>query len=451
MPITVSAARGGVRLRSIGSYLVLALVGSAAACSSSDPPTAPGTSGTGTGAVAGAGGSAGSSGVGGNPGGTGNAGGAAGSGIGGSAAGSGAGNGGSGAQGGAGGAAGSGGTGGAAGAAGGSGVYLPKFILGADITITMQDEYWGANYTDSGQMKPLEQILKDHGFNFIRIDTFVNPGDPGGFAAEMEQDFRDLAHTITLAKRVKAIGMGFLLDLHFSDTWTNPRAQQPPAAWANLNMTQLEAKVYEYTKDAVTQLKAAGAQPDIVQVGNEITSGMLWELGRAEGSNFTNFATILQAGIRGVKEVNPAIQVMLHIEKCHNLETSKWWLDGVLGAGVQFDILGQSCYAAGPNGVAAYQGTPAQWQSTFAALATDYPTLKFIIAEYSSQQRAANDTMFNLPGGRGLGTFNWDPTRSYETHPNDPLFSTNGAWNRFVTIPEKMALYDKMAMDYGLR
>jgi len=453
-------ARDRVTSCSVASWLSLALFGTVAACGASEPPSTSSTAGAagagmnGGGTAPGSGGAA-SSGSGGSPslagasasgaasGGT-VAGGAAGSssqGGGGTAAGGGAGS--------AGGGTGSAG-GGASGGSGGT-AQLPKFILGADITITMEDEYWGANYTDQGQLKPLEQILKDHGFNFIRADTFVNPSAPGGFAADKEQPFRDLAHTITLAKRVKAIGMGFLLDLHYSDTWTNPGAQTPPSAWAGLSLAALETKVYEYTKDAVTQLKAAAATPDIVQVGNEITSGMLWDLGRASGSNFAGLATLLKAGIRGVKETSPGTLVMLHIDKCNNLETSKWWLDGVLGAGVSFDILGQSCYATAPNGVAGYQGTPAEWQSTFGALATAYPNLKFMIAEYSAQQRAANDTMFNLPNGRGLGTFNWDPTRSYETHPNHPLFGTNGAWNRFVAIPEQMALYDKMATDYGLR
>lgn len=438
------ARRGERRLSSPGwQALIVAVLASASACGGSEPMPSGGVAGTsisssGAGASGGVGvgggGASGSSGVGGSVvGGAGSAGAAGSAAIGG------------------GGAAGTGGALGTAGAAGGTSVYLPKFILGADITITMEDEYWQADYTDAGQKKPLEQILKDHGFNFIRIDTFVNPKAQGGFAADKEQPFRDLAHTITLAKRVKALGLGFLLDLHYSDTWTNPSAQKPPAAWAGSSISELETKVYEYTKDAVTQLKAASAAPDMVQVGNEITSGMLWELGRASGTEFANFAALLKAGIRAVKEVNPDIQVMLHIEKCHNLETSKWWLDGVLAAGVKFDILGQSCYATAPNGVQGYQGTPAQWQSTLAALAVDYPSLKFVIAEYSAEQRAANDTIFNLPGGRGLGTFNWDPTRAYETHPNHPLFSTNGAWNRFVAIPEMMALYEKMATDYGLR
>jgi len=342
-------------------------------------------------------------------------------------------------------------TGGATAIGGAGGVYKPPFILGADITITLEDEHWGASYTDAGQQKSIERLLKDHGFNFIRIDTFVNPGAAGGYAANMPQTFRDLSHTITLAKRVKSIGLGFLLDLHYADTWTNPGAQTPPAAWANLSLPALETRVYEYTKDAVSQLKAASAMPDIVQIGNEITNGMLWEVGRASGSNFGNLATLLKAGIRAVREVDPAIQILLHIEKCNNDTTSQWWLDGVLGAGVEFDILGQSCYATAPNGVAGYQGTPAEWQATFAALAAKYPALKFMIAEYSAQQRAANDTMFNLPNQRGLGTFNWDPTRAYDTHPNHPLFTSNGAWNRFVAIPELMALYDKMATDYGIR
>ncbi|HEX6239907.1 MAG TPA: glycosyl hydrolase 53 family protein, partial [Polyangiales bacterium] len=319
------------------------------------------------------------------------------------------------------------------------------------ITITLEDEHWGATYTDQGQPKALEQLLKDHGFNFIRIDTFVNPGAPGGYAADKPEPFRDLAHTIELAKRVKAIGLGLMLNLHYSDTWTNPAAHASPTAWAGLSLGALEARVYEYTRDAVSRLRSEGAMPDIVSVGNEITNGLLWEQGRIASDDFANLARLLKAGIRAVREVHPAISIQLHIEKCHDLAASQWWLDGVLGQGVEFEILAQSCYASAPNGVAGYHGTTAQWRATFAALAARYPKLKFMIAEYSAEQRAANDTMRGLPDRRGLGTFNWDPTRAYATHPNDPLFTTDGAWNRYVAIPAKLGLYDQMATDYQLR
>lgn len=334
-----------------------------------------------------------------------------------------------------------------------SGVFKPAFILGADITITVEDEYWGANYTDNGQLKSLEQILKDHGFNFIRIGTFVEPAASDGYAADKSskpEAFRDLAHTITLAKRAKKIGMGVMVDFHYSDTWASPGAQATPVSWTGLSASGLADKVYSYTKDAVTQLKGQGAMPDMVSIGNEITNGMLWDTGKINNSNFSNLATLLKAGVRAVREIDPEIVVVLHIEKCNNLTTTKWWLDGVIKEGVTFDLLGQSCYANAPSGVAGFQGTPAEWKSTFTQLASAYPNLKFLIAEYSAEQRAAGDVMFGMADKRGRGTFNWDPTRSYETLPNDPLFRTNGAWNRYVAIPEKMALYEQMAKDYGI-
>jgi arabinogalactan endo-1,4-beta-galactosidase len=334
-----------------------------------------------------------------------------------------------------------------------SGVFKPPFILGADITITVEDEYWGANYTDNGQLKSLEQILKDHGFNFIRIGTFVEPAASDGYAADKAskpEPFRDLAHTITLAKRAKKIGMGVMVDFHYSDTWASPSAQATPLSWAGLSVSALADKVASYTKDALTQMKVQGTLPDMVSIGNEITNGMLWDTGKINNSNFSNFATLLKAGVRAVREIDPEIVVVMHLEKCNNFTTTKWWLDGVIKEGVTFDVLGQSCYANAPNGVAGFQGAPADWKATFGQLATAYPNLKFLIAEYSAEQRAAGDVMFGMADKRGRGTFNWDPTRSYETLPNDPLFRTNGAWNRYVAIPEKMALYEQMAKDYGI-
>lgn len=340
------------------------------------------------------------------------------------------------------------GSGGLSGTGGSSNPSEWPFLIGADITHTMEDEYWGARYTDEGVQKSLEAILKDHGFNAARIDTFVDPMAPGGYAAGQPEPFRGLAQTITLAQRIKAQGMYFLLDLHMSDTWTNPGAQGTPNAWVDHSFVELEAAVSAYVTDAVTQLIDAGARPDIVQVGNEITNGILWESGRITNDDFSNFSALLKAGLSAVKAVDENIVTMLHIEKCHDLETTRWWLDGVLGEGVEFDVFGQSCYA--PLGEhPGYQGTPSEWQSVFNTIATEYPDLKFAVAEYSAEQRAANDVVFNLPDKRGIGTFNWDPTRVYDTHPNDALFSTETEWSDFHVIPEKMGIYDQMAAEYA--
>ncbi|HSC88599.1 MAG TPA: glycosyl hydrolase 53 family protein [Polyangiaceae bacterium] len=344
------------------------------------------------------------------------------------------------------------------GGTGGSGEQpLPAFLLGADVTITLEDEHWGATYTDTdGQKRALEDVLGHHGFNFVRIDTFVNPGAPGGYSATMPESFRDLAHTIELAQRAKAQGLGFFLDLHLSDTWTNPGAQALPAAWTGLSAGALEQAVYDYVHDTLSALRDAGAAPELVQIGNEVTAGFLWEPGRIANNDFTGFARYVKAGIRAARDYSPTLRVVLHIERCNDLAASRWWLNGVLAQGVEFDVLGQSCYAplrdAQQNVVhPGDQGEPSSWATVFSTLATEYPALDFLIAEYSSEQRAAADVMRALPNGRGLGTFNWDPTRGYATHPNEPLFSAGTAWNDYRAIAARMSRYDQMADDFGLR
>src|SRR5207237_1178343 len=109
------------------------------------------------------------------------------------------------------------------------------FILGADISWTPEDEAAGATYFDKGVQKDIFQIFKDHGFNYIRLRIFVDPKSPRGYARNMPEAFCDLPHTLAMAKRIKAAGMGFLLDFHYSDNWADPGKQTKPAAWEGLS------------------------------------------------------------------------------------------------------------------------------------------------------------------------------------------------------------------------
>ena len=85
------------------------------------------------------------------------------------------------------------------------------------------------------------------------------------------------------------------------------------------------------------------------------------------------------------------------------------------------------------------QGQPSDWQATFTSLASSYPNLKFMIAEYSGSQRAANDVMFNLPNQQGIGTFNWQPTQFVDCSGSN------------YTASSTMSVYDQMAIDYASR
>jgi arabinogalactan endo-1,4-beta-galactosidase len=316
------------------------------------------------------------------------------------------------------------------------------FILGADVSWIPEEEARGVTYYDGSVQKDVFRILKDHGFNYIRLRIFNDPkAASGGSAATTgavysgysSQGFCDLAHTLAMAKRIKAAGMRFSLDFHYSDNWADPGKQYKPHAWANATFAQLTDSVREFTKYVLTQLKSQGTTPQMVQVGNEITAGMIWPDGKS--GNWGNLAALLKAGIAGVKAVDSTIKIVLHIDKGGDNAATRSWVDQALSHGVVFDILGESCYTK-------WQGEPSGWQSNFADLAKRYTNLSFIIAEYSWEKRAANDVMFNLPDKRGLGTFIWEPLQYEES-----FFTASG--NKYTTN-SLIDLYPQMVKDYGI-
>jgi len=311
----------------------------------------------------------------------------------------------------------------------------PSFILGADVSWLLEDEAAGATYYDRGQKLELLPLLKARGFNYIRIRTFVDPAATDGYANGKPEAWCDLEHTIELAKRVRALGMGFLLDFHYSDNFADPGKQVKPSAWQALPFDGLVQAVHDYTLQTLQALVAAGVTPDMVQIGNEITAGMLFPDGASSNENWPKLGQLLKAGASATQEVDSKIRIMLHIEKGGDNATTRWWVDHALAEKVPFQVLGQSCYTM-------YQGPPDSWQSNFTDLVTRYPTLSFVIAEYSQEKRAANDIMHALPDQRGLGTFIWEPTRWMEA-----VFDRQGERYDGNAL---LDTYSKIATDYGL-
>jgi len=79
-------------------------------------------------------------------------------------------------------------------------------------------------------------------------------------------------------------------------------------------------------------------------------------------------------------------------------------------------------------------------------LQTQFPSLKWVIAEYGPEQRAANDIMFNLAGQAGIGTYNWEPTHAGAWNQGAVLFNASG--NRY-TATAALSLYDAMKTAYA--
>lgn len=344
-----------------------------------------------------------------------------------------------------------------------SGEFISKFMLGADISSVPEALDLGASYVDTdGEEKPILQILGDHGFNSIRLRTFVDPmaaygyayGDGG--ACRKAKSYCDLAHTLEFAKQIKAARMGFLLNFHYSDNWADPGKQIIPEAWRDAqSIEELAAFLKDYTKEAIETLVEGGARPDVVQIGNEITPGMLihvptsqtdcWGNDSARNalggstSNWGHLATLLRAGIEGVKEVDPTIQIMLHLENTESPAGVTEWVENAQDLDVRFDILGLSCYPA-------YQGEPAGWKATFTELAERFPQLSFVVAEFGPEARSVIEMLSELPDNRGVGAFHWEPTQS-------------GTWGGAMFLPtgdvyfaqeEPFSTYDALVREFDL-
>jgi arabinogalactan endo-1,4-beta-galactosidase len=225
--------------------------------------------------------------------------------------------------------------------------YTPdKFVMGADLSYVNQVQDYGGIYKDSAKVKDPFIIFKDHGANVVRVRLWHNPqwlkAINGG---KMYSDLYDAAKTI---QRAKAAGMAVNLDIHYSDTWADPDHQQTPAAWVGLSVTVLKDSVYNYTLAVLNYLKTKNLVPEMVQVGNENNNGMLWPVGKTAGSNFTAFCTLLNSGIKAVRDfsVTSSIkpQIILHVAQ---LQNAAFWCSSVItnGGVTDFDIIGLSHYS----------------------------------------------------------------------------------------------------------
>jgi arabinogalactan endo-1,4-beta-galactosidase len=195
--------------------------------------------------------------------------------------------------------------------------------------------------------------LTQGGWSVFRLRLFVNPG--ADFRASHGAT-QDMQQVIALATRIQAAGGEWMLDLHYSDTWADPKSQIKPAAWAGLSPEQLEQRVHDYTAQTLDLLATKGLYPRVVQVGNEITNGMLFPDGQlapdhAAGSarQWQRLARLVNAGVRAVREHSThehPTQAMIHLHSGGGKDVVHWFMDHFTRAGGEFDCIGLSFYPA---------------------------------------------------------------------------------------------------------
>jgi beta-galactosidase len=304
-------------------------------------------------------------------------------------------------------------------------VRIVDKMMGADISFLPELEQRGIKFSDSKGQRDAIDILKDHGFNYIRLRIFNDPARDSGYSPG--RGFCDLAHTLQMARRVKAAGLKLLLDFHYSDYWADPGKQFKPAAWRGEDFSGLLQSVYDFTKVVMDSLRAQGALPDMVQVGNEINHGMIWPEGSIRHPD--SLAKLIYAGIRGVRAVDPACPVMLHIALGGQNDESHFFLDNMLERQVPFDVIGLSYYPK-------WHGSLADLRYNVDDLAGQYGK-DIIVVEYTQRKQEVNDIAFSIAGGKGKGTCIWEPLNTWER-----IFDKDGKANDYLY------LYDELSKEF---
>ncbi|MCC8106546.1 MAG: glycosyl hydrolase 53 family protein [Clostridiales bacterium] len=185
---------------------------------------------------------------------------------------------------------------------------MNNWITGMDLSTLQAVEENGGKFFDNGQQADAMEILQGYGMNLVRLrlwnDPFDENGNPYGAGGG------DIETVLALAKRAKKLGVGWLLDFHYSDFWADPGKQRVPKAWRGMNEKELEQAVYEYTLQILNRCREEDIVPQMVAVGNELSNGLLWPLGQLPSGRkqeellyaYKNVAAFVSAGIRAVRD-----------------------------------------------------------------------------------------------------------------------------------------------------
>lgn len=257
---------------------------------------------------------------------------------------------------------------------------------GGDISLLTKYEQNGAKYLDTSGKRITNMLtfFKQNGWTLMRVRLFVDPTKAS--ATDKGQGvIQDLEYVKALGARIKAAGFKLMLDFHYSDSWADPAKQFTPAAWVGQDDDQLNATLYNYTRDCLQAMVDAGATPDYIQTGNEISYGMLWGPQGASASslkkcyttsdaNWDRFTTLLKSAGKACREVCPAAKIVIHTERVAQNGTAAGIYTRLNNARVDYDVIGLSYYSY-------YHGYLPQLESALNNIETKFPDKDVMLVE----------------------------------------------------------------------
>ncbi len=330
------------------------------------------------------------------------------------------------------------------------------FYRGVDISTILAQEESGVKYYDAeGNEKDLFDLLADAGINYIRVRVWNDPYDADGNGyGGGNCDTRKAA---IIGKRAADHGMKLLVDYHYSDFWADPGKQFCPKAWEGMEIWDKADACYAFTLESLNTILDAGACVGMVQIGNEINSGMSGE----KQSSFVS--SILNGGAKAIREISAArnmdIRIAVHyanpeksgdiIDKLNKLKSNE----------VDYDIVGLSYYpfwhGTLENLTELMKKIRADFGKDVMVAETSYAyTLedgdgngnsvsekdlnKNYAATVQSQVNAVRDVCEAVVNAGGLGVFYWEPAWIpvnhidwYSSSASTALASNKEAWEKF--------------------
>ncbi len=255
---------------------------------------------------------------------------------------------------------------------------------GGDMSLLLQYEDHGAIYKDKNgtNITDVLAFVKTQGWTSIRVRLFVDPSQASS-TEKGEGVCQDLEYVKRLGAKIKAHGLKFMLDFHYSDSWADPLKQYTPVSWASLNEEQLKAKIYEYTKSSLNELKKVNAEPDFIQIGNEESYGILWGVkgGTLQKCNYasgtaewTRFSGLLKQASKACREACPKAKIIIHHDRACEQGTLYNYFLKVKNNGVDYDVIGLSYY---PH----YQGSIPQLEQCLNMLGNSFGDKEVMIVE----------------------------------------------------------------------
>ena len=304
-------------------------------------------------------------------------------------------------------------------------------IVGADMSFTLQEEAIGNYVSENGQIAPIEQIMARNGTNYSRLRLWVDPTEGSS----------SLDAALALGKRSSDAGMNLLLNFHYSDTWADHDDQGIPDVWKGLGMDGLTRKVRDYTRDVLGAFARQGTPVRMVQLGNEVTNGMLWPFGQIHSSGeerWEGFAQLAKAAAAGAKESNPDDPpvIMLHVHGGGDGKVIRKFFDNATKNQIPFDLIGLTYYPFWSGSLGSLGRNLAdlamRYDKDIIIVETGYPwTLEpsedgpNIVRQASmlpqheayppspegqaGYYRALRRLLANVPAGHGAGFFVWEP------------------------------------------